>query len=229
MPSGPSGAPEPSGSTGGMESGIGEPLPWPDGEGASGGGLDTLDQQLDESLGDFDETMTGGSGGGPGEEEIDILDPMSSGGASGDGDEPLYEEGDLGDSGDGMYEDEGIAQRAADGAPGGSSGATGGQQGGAAGAADSAAGDPSGAEQAGGSSSAGGGGAAPPGAEAGGTSASSGANEGTEEIIPIPDDVGDGRNDDIVLRQIREAAMKETDPVLRERLWDEYRRIRGQR
>lgn len=48
------------------------------------------------------------------------------------------------------------------------------------------------------------------------------------EIIPVPDDVGDGRNDDIVLRQIRDAAMKERDPALREKLWDEYRRIKGQ-
>jgi hypothetical protein len=53
--------------------------------------------------------------------------------------------------------------------------------------------------------------------------------EGDEEIIPIPEDIGDGRNDDIVLRQIREAAMNESDPALREKLWDEYRRIRGAR
>jgi len=39
----------------------------------------------------------------------------------------------------------------------------------------------------------------------------------------VPKDVGDGRDDDIVARQIREAAMKEDDPELREKLWDEYR------
>ena len=39
----------------------------------------------------------------------------------------------------------------------------------------------------------------------------------------IPNDVGDGRDDDIVARQLREAAMKEEDPELREKLWDEYR------
>ena len=39
----------------------------------------------------------------------------------------------------------------------------------------------------------------------------------------VPPDVGDGRDDDIVARQIREAAMKEEDPELREKLWDEYR------
>ncbi|MBT8064904.1 MAG: hypothetical protein HKP03_10040 [Xanthomonadales bacterium] len=56
-----------------------------------------------------------------------------------------------------------------------------------------------------------------------------GQESGGEDIIPIPGDVGDGRNDDIVLRQIREAAMNERDPVLREKLWDEYRRIKGSR
>lgn len=35
-------------------------------------------------------------------------------------------------------------------------------------------------------------------------------------------------DDDIVARQLREAAERETDPALRERLWDEYRRYKGQ-
>jgi hypothetical protein len=39
----------------------------------------------------------------------------------------------------------------------------------------------------------------------------------------VPKDVGDGRDDDVVARQLREAAMKEEDPELREKLWDEYR------
>ncbi len=39
----------------------------------------------------------------------------------------------------------------------------------------------------------------------------------------VPPDVGDGSDDDIVARQLREAAMEEEDPELRERLWDEYR------
>jgi hypothetical protein len=39
----------------------------------------------------------------------------------------------------------------------------------------------------------------------------------------VPPDVGDGSDDDIVARQLREAAMKEDDPELREKLWDEYR------
>ena len=50
----------------------------------------------------------------------------------------------------------------------------------------------------------------------------------TEQSIPIPEDIGDGQGDNIVLRQIREAAMKEGDPVLRDCLWDEYRKIKNQ-
>ena len=42
----------------------------------------------------------------------------------------------------------------------------------------------------------------------------------------VPEDVGDGSDDDIVARQLREAAMKEDDPELREKLWDEYRRYK---
>jgi hypothetical protein len=41
-----------------------------------------------------------------------------------------------------------------------------------------------------------------------------------------PADIPDGRDDDIVARQLREAAMKETDPELRERLWEEYRQYK---
>jgi len=48
------------------------------------------------------------------------------------------------------------------------------------------------------------------------------------ESIPLPEDIGDGQGDNIVERQIREAAINESDPVLRERLWDEYRKIKNQ-
>lgn len=41
-----------------------------------------------------------------------------------------------------------------------------------------------------------------------------------------PDDIPDGRDDDIVARQIREAAMAEKDPKLREKLWEEYRKYK---
>jgi hypothetical protein len=43
-----------------------------------------------------------------------------------------------------------------------------------------------------------------------------------------PDDIPSGDDDDVVARQIREAAMKETDPELREALWEEYRKYKNQ-
>jgi len=43
-----------------------------------------------------------------------------------------------------------------------------------------------------------------------------------------PADIPDGNDDDVVARQIREAAMRETDPELREKLWDEYRKYKNQ-
>ena len=185
----------------------GESMPWPEGEEPSSGDpAGSLDEQLDEALGDFDEAMEAAGGG---EEEIDILDPMSSGGGSASDDQPpLYEEGSLGGD-DGSGEDQGIAQRAEAGAASGSSSSDG---------------------QQGSSSSQGGAGsgAAPSGDQGGNTSPGDDPG-GSEEVIPIPEDVGDGRQDDIVLRQIRDAAMKERDPVLRDKLWDEYRRIRDQR
>jgi hypothetical protein len=41
-----------------------------------------------------------------------------------------------------------------------------------------------------------------------------------------PADIPDGSDDDVVARQLREAAEKETDPVLKEKLWDEYRKYK---
>ncbi|MGB5133187.1 MAG: hypothetical protein WBO00_11255, partial [Steroidobacteraceae bacterium] len=49
---------------------------------------------------------------------------------------------------------------------------------------------------------------------------------GGEGPKSVPADIPDGADDDIVARQIREAAMKETDPELRAALWDEYRRYK---
>ena len=41
-----------------------------------------------------------------------------------------------------------------------------------------------------------------------------------------PPDIPDGSDDDVVARQLREAAENETDPQLRARLWEEYRRYK---
>jgi len=42
-----------------------------------------------------------------------------------------------------------------------------------------------------------------------------------------PKDIPDGRNDDVIARQLREAAEKESDPELKKKLWDEYRRYKS--
>lgn len=55
----------------------------------------------------------------------------------------------------------------------------------------------------------------------------SGSSAGSAPPNPlIPEDVGSGRHDDIIARQLREAAMKVADPELREKLWDEYRKYK---
>jgi hypothetical protein len=41
-----------------------------------------------------------------------------------------------------------------------------------------------------------------------------------------PKDVPDGSGDDVVARQLREAAERETDPELKKKLWDEYRKYK---
>jgi hypothetical protein len=46
-------------------------------------------------------------------------------------------------------------------------------------------------------------------------------------VYPPPEDIPSGSDDDVVARQLREAAMRETDPKLREKLWDEYRKYKG--
>jgi hypothetical protein len=42
-----------------------------------------------------------------------------------------------------------------------------------------------------------------------------------------PDDIDVNSFEDVVARQLREAALAEEDPVLRERLWEEYRKYTG--
>lgn len=42
-----------------------------------------------------------------------------------------------------------------------------------------------------------------------------------------PPDLTNSKGDDVIARQLREAAQKEKDPVLREKLWDEYRKYKS--
>lgn len=48
----------------------------------------------------------------------------------------------------------------------------------------------------------------------------------TRSHSQVPPDLVDAGDDDIIARQLREAAMKERDPELREKLWDEYRKYK---
>lgn len=63
----------------------------------------------------------------------------------------------------------------------------------------------------------------PGGGEASGPAVASATSDGG-----VPPDLVDGSDDDIVARQIREAAMNEEDPELREKLWEEYRKYKNQ-
>lgn len=50
-------------------------------------------------------------------------------------------------------------------------------------------------------------------------------HSGTTPVVPA--DIPDGNDDDVVARQIREAATRESDPELREKLWAEYRKYKN--
>lgn len=89
-----------------------------------------------------------------------------------------------------------------------------------------------------GASSSGVGGDIPAGSEEGseaGTGRNQGAGSGAEspsadagKVAKIPDDIPvDGSAEDQVAKQIREAAEAETDPKIRDALWNEYRKQMG--
>jgi hypothetical protein len=46
-------------------------------------------------------------------------------------------------------------------------------------------------------------------------------------VAAVPPDIPRGNDDDVVARQLREAAVQEPDPVLRAKLWNEYRKYKG--
>ncbi len=106
----------------------------------------------------------------------------------------------------------------------------GGASGGQAGATGSEASE-GGQSASGGANTSGGSGSAPTGSHnASGAIEGSPSEDSEERKKRIPPDIPDGRDDDIVARQLREAAINEDDPELREKLWDEYRKYKsGQR
>ncbi len=77
-----------------------------------------------------------------------------------------------------------------------------------------------------GSSSGGGGGGGGGGDGSGSNDPLAGMSEG-EIAQRTPDDIEVMMDDDIVAKQLREAALAEDDPELRDRLWEEYRKYKG--
>ncbi len=83
-----------------------------------------------------------------------------------------------------------------------------------------------GEQAAGAMGSEGGGGAGGGGGAAGGANPLEGMDD-SEIARRTPDDIEVIMDDDIVAKQLREAALAEDDPELRERLWEEYRKYKG--
>jgi CubicO group peptidase (beta-lactamase class C family) len=134
---------------------------------------DQLGEELDESVGDFDEVLM------EEQREIETVGRNTEGYGTGSG----------GRSGGNIS----LGEQAA-GAQGGASGGAGGGGGG------------------------------------GGAGARSDPLEGMSEgeiEKRTPDDISVMMDDDIVAKQLREAALAEEDPELRERLWEEYRKYKG--
>ena len=73
----------------------------------------------------------------------------------------------------------------------------------------------------------GGGGGYSTGGGMGGVGGGSGGVPQDTAKYPPPKDIPSGNDDDVVARQLREAAMREPDPAVREKLWDEYRKYKG--
>ena len=67
---------------------------------------------------------------------------------------------------------------------------------------------------------------APPAPRQGKRTRPGGSTGDKASLPPTPDDIPSGQNDDVVARQLREAAESETDPELREKLWEEYRKYK---
>ena len=50
---------------------------------------------------------------------------------------------------------------------------------------------------------------------------------GSAGPVEVPEEFADASDDDVIARQLREAAMAEQDPALRDKLWEEYRRYKA--
>ena len=65
------------------------------------------------------------------------------------------------------------------------------------------------------------------GSVGGGIGGRSGAPPADGAKYPPPPDIPNGNDEDVVARQLREAAMREPDPDVRDKLWAEYRKYKG--
>jgi hypothetical protein len=155
-----------------------------------------IDRELDRSLGVFDETLR--------REQRVIAQARGARDGSGSGGAGPDTEGSSGFRGGSDGGD------SAQGAGAGSGGSAGRRSGGAGG-------------QEGGESQGQGGDGSRGAGQRGGGGGYGGGPAGGAGPMTAPADIPDGSDDDIVARQLREAAMKETDPELREKLWQEYR------
>ncbi len=188
----------PGGMVGGTE---GSPAGMPSGSTGGGIGSGDLDEVLDKSLGDFDKQM--------GRERSGVMTGgQGTGGAAGRREDA----------------DESAVRTA--GMRGGGSGSTGG----ASSSGASGEGGSAGSRSGGSTGSAGESDGGSRGGDAGGsdTTGAGGAEAGEERVADLPKDITvDESAEDQVARQIREAAQAEKDPVIRDALWEEYRKHMG--
>ena len=159
--------------------------------------LAVLDAELMGGLGDFDELLLRE------QERVRAQAPMGEAAGGGEGSGSGNGAGGSGEAGEG---------EGADGEGGGrdGAGATSGERGGAEGASGQTRTTAGGGDAGGGM-----------GGRQSGQGSSSGGRRGG-----VPRDIPDGDDDDVVARQLREAAEKETSPELKEKLWEEYRRYK---
>ena len=165
-----------------------------------------LDAELGSSLSGFDEKLL--------REQRELAEKSRSVSASGSGEQRERGEGASGEAG------EGEGEKAAGGS-GGEAGENGSES-----AAGGAGGEGESERQAESGQQSGTGGE---GAEGNERVASAGGASGDGRQAgktSTPPDIPDGKDDDIVARQLREAAEDEQDPELREKLWEEYRKYK---
>ena len=159
--------------------------------------LAVLDAELMGGLGDFDELLLRE------QERVRAQAPMGEAAGGGEGSGSGNGAGGSGEAGEG---------EGADGEGGGRDGAgeASGERGGAEGASGQTRTTAGGGDAGGGM-----------GGRQSGQGSSGGGRRGG-----VPLDIPDGDDDDVVARQLREAAEKETSPELKEKLWEEYRRYK---